>query len=111
MRLFGAITEVIIRIQVVPESIDRFHKKYAVATGESSRENPAVYVRQKGGFINGITSHISIKGPEWVYDSLEKLGWKSSSKKGDYSHNDLFWQLIDYGFRLGKNEKIPFENK
>ena len=114
LRIFSQFTTLLLEAEVAPSSEGEFVQKYSVATGSIPTSHPS-YQSQDNKW--GIECRMYFNAPDGVVESIERLGHHVERRSGegyrpeyDFRINSerLFWQLIEYGYRLGENEPIPF---
>ena len=105
--------------EVLPAKQDAFKKEYSLKTGDDPVEEQGFFVGKQGTASWGVDFRVFFEPKEeWVIESFDKIGFKltSSKKKCPYeldfpaiiSSEELFWWLVDYGYRLGNNDPIEF---
>lgn len=113
LTLFGKFTRLLLEAEVAPTSENEFVVRYMQIAGVSPKASPH-YQRQDNKW--GIECRIYFDGPDWVVESLNKLGHHVEDRAGggyraDYAYRinsqQLFWQLIEHGYRLGPNQPVP----
>jgi hypothetical protein len=130
LRLFEKFDKLHLEICITDKDRARFEKQYSLATGESAVGKDGYYERELKNKKDawGIEYRVYFNtNTDWVVDSLTKLGYnvEQDPKKfvsielnqhhpnHDYKFRvaaaELWWWLVDYGYRIGENEKIPFE--
>jgi hypothetical protein len=129
LRLFEHFDNIHLEVCITDKDRARFEKMYADATGINAKGKDGYYERMLHNKADawGIEYRIYFKASEdWVIESLTKLGYYVESPKHmiaieldhhhpghGYKHRianvELFWWLVDYGYRLGENVSIPFE--
>jgi hypothetical protein len=127
LTLFSKFSRLHLEVSVNKEDKDKFNCLYGVKTGESV--NGEVNKRYRTGEYKswGIAYRIYFDGPDWIVDSLNKLGYHVEKGRKMVDSNDfhqknpdngytkrisnaeLFWYLVDFGYRLGENSPIPIE--
>jgi hypothetical protein len=130
LRLFEKFESVYLEVCVPDEHKQRFEHDYGLRTGFT----PQSYVdgyntrhRKKKYNAWGIEFRVYFKNScDFLIDSLSKLGFHTeiSDKliavefngehpehgyKHRVSNQELFWWLIDYGYRLGENQPISYD--
>ena len=106
--------------EVLPSKQDAFIYDYKDHTGENPVIEQGFFVGKQGTKTWGFGFRVFFEPKEdWVIESLYKIGYEATfNKKHPYnnlefpflvSDEELFWWLIDYGYRLGENEPILFE--
>lgn len=106
--------------EVLPSKQDAFIYDYKGHTGEDPVIEQGFFIGRQGTKVWGLDFRVFFEPKaDWVIDSLDKIGYKATSdKKSPYkdlefpflvSDEELFWWLIGYGYRLGENEPILFE--
>lgn len=98
-----------------------FEKEYSKRTGENPVQEQGFFVGRKGSVSWGADYRIFFEPKEeWVVESFDKINYELTSvkKKCPYedidfpcliSSEELFWWLVDYGYRLGDNKPIQFD--
>jgi len=129
LKLFESFNGVFLETRVGPDAQAKFHKLYALKTGDSpDYDNDLCHIRLKG-WDGAIDGKIYFSAPDWVVESVRKLGfhvfpltknihgilkaYQWNEALCDYqwgvANNELFWALVSYGYRLGKNAPIAYE--
>ena len=115
LRLFANFTELLLEVEVAPSSEEEFTSRYAQLAGSNPVDSP-FYQSQDNKW--GIECRAYFNAQDWVIASLRTLGHHIEIRTGDgyrpeYSFRinsqELFWQLVEHGYRLGENAPIPFE--
>jgi hypothetical protein len=112
LKLFQNFTRLHIKVEVTPKDRPRFLKQYGALTGLDASENIRVVYRKPGPTAWGVAYRIFFKADKWVIESLKMLGHHIEPLKNDLylcSREDLFWDLMEFGYRIGENENIPYE--
>ena len=121
MRIFGKLTNVI--LEVYGNDNDDIAKKYCAITGESL-SGKGFIDRKNCNWQNQF--RIYFNADKDLLESFSKLGiivLDSKTPKSiieEYGKEDgdcpyiisnmyWFWKLVEYGFRLGANENIPYK--
>jgi len=127
LKLFGAFTKLILESRVGIDRYSAFMSLYGSRTGEKSKD--IITRTDKNAWNFSLDTKVYFDAPDWVVESLEKLGIHITrgvvvSLKKTYtgenydgigqckysiSNNEFFWWLVDYGYRLGENEVIPYD--
>lgn len=121
LRLFGAM-EVFLEARVGSEAKPQFLKEYGCKTGMTACDENAFMVRAKNGWSGAVDLRIYFSAPDWVVESLQKIGCRVVERQIDMEkyegglreykwkvcNKELFWWLVEYGYRIGKNAAIPF---
>lgn len=127
LKLFEAFDKLIIEARVGVKRYDSFIRQYGRRTGNRCDDILITRV-DDNAWDNSLDTKIYFNAPQWVIESLEKLGIHVSqgivvSLKKTYtginydgishcqytiSNNELFWDLVDYGYRLGENNAYPY---
>lgn len=129
LKLFEHFSQVHMEVCITDKDRERFERMYLSATSENPAGKDGYYERMLHDKNQawGIEYRIYFKvSDDWVIDSLKKLGFYVEQPKHmiaielDKHHpdhgyklrianTDFFWWLIDYGYRLGENNSIPFD--
>jgi len=126
VRFFACFSRIILESRVGPDQFEPFITKYGVRTGEGCRDHKSLITRE-GGWDYALDTKVYFDAPEWVIENLAAIGVHvlkgkkhrmfyvslyPSAVKEPYqysiSNNEFFWWLVDYGYRLGENDPIPF---
>lgn len=128
LTIFSKFTRIHLEASVNKEDKDKFNQLYGVKTGESVNGEVNGRFRTSEYKSWGIAYRIYLDAPDWVIESLEKLGYhveqgKTMVDSGEFhkknpdngytkriSNAELFWFLVDFGYRLGENAPIALEN-
>lgn len=106
--------------EVLPSKKEEFKNEYGKRTGENAVEQKGFFVRRPGPTAWGVAYRIFFEPKvDWVIESFEKMGYHVTSNNvfSPYedikfpfliSNEELFWWLVDYGYKLGDNEPIQF---
>ena len=122
LKLFGAFDGLFLEARVGGKVKQDFIKQYAVRSGVSVENDNAFMVRTKNGWQGGCDLRAYFEAPLWVVESLRKIGFRIVKRQIDmekyegglreYSwkvcSSELFWWLVDYGYKVGKNLPISF---
>ena len=129
IKLYQNFEELFLEVCITDKDRARFEKQYF----EKSFTSPV----GKEGYLDrmlrdqdsawGIEYRVYFKtSKSWVLDSLKKLGYyveknvkniispeldkvcPNHGYKLRVANKDFFWQLVDYGYRLGKNQGISY---
>lgn len=107
--------------EVLSSKKEQFRYEYGRRTGENPVEQQGFFIRKAGPTAWGVAYRIFFEPKEeWVLDSLNKLGYHVTSNNVFcpyeniqfpflVSSEELFWWLVDYGYKLGENEPINFK--
>ena len=123
LKLFENFEGLFLEVRVGPEAKSKFRRIYGGITGENATNDNAFMVRTRNGWPNGIDVKAYFEAPMWVIDSLRKLGYRVVKRQIDMDKYEgglreytwkicsleLFWWLVGYGYRVGKNTPIAFE--
>ena len=130
IKLFENFDKLYLEVCVPYEHKKRFENDYALRTNyKLNNEVDGYNTRQRRKKYNawGIEFRVYFKTSiEWIVESLQKLGFHTEiSEKliavefnnqhpehgyqNRVSNQELFWWLVDYGYRLGENNSIPYE--
>jgi hypothetical protein len=112
LKLFENFKRLNIKIEVTPEDSANFLHLYAVKTGKRIKENDNVVYRKPGPTAWGVAYRVYFEAEKWVADSLELLGHHIEPLKNNIytcSREDLFWDLMEYGYSIGENDIISYE--
>lgn len=123
LKLFGAFEKIFLEARIGTKVKNEFIKKYSCATGENGSDENAFMVRTKNGWPGAIDTKAYFAAPDWVVESLRKLGFRVVKRQIEMHKyegglkeypwkvcsNELFWWLADYGYTLGENNTIPYE--
>ena len=130
IKLFEKFDNIHLEVCITDKDRQRFENQYVLRTeGENPKGKDGYYERMlhKKEDAWGIEYRIYFKTKtDWLIDSLSKLGYYVEQPKHmiaielDKHHpnhgyklrvasTELFWRLVDYGYRLGENATIPFE--
>lgn len=128
LKLFEKFENVYLEVCVPDEHKARFEREYVIRSNSSAKDIDGYNDRHRTKKYNawGIEFRVYFKtSVDWVVDSLKKLGFHTeiSDKliavefngehpehgyKHRVSNQELFWKLIDYGYRLGENKAISY---
>ena len=129
LKLFENFDKLHLEVCITDKDRARFENQYVLATGQNPKGQDGYYERmlQNKKDAWGIEYRIYFKtSKNWVVDSLIKLGYhvetqikKIITPELNKAHPDhgyqlrianaeLFWWLVDYGYRLGENNSIPY---
>lgn len=109
-------------VEVSSAKKDEFIKKYGDITGDNPVEKQGFFVIKSKKRNWGQDYRIFFDPKEtWVVNSFKRLGYESSpvGKSCPYdeialpsliSSEELFWWLVEYGYRIGDNEPISFDD-
>ncbi len=110
--------------EVLPTKQNEFRQEYAKRTQETPVDKQGFFIRKPGKTAWGCAYRVFFEPKEdWVdgiNGSLNKLGFHVTSNNVFCPYEDikfpflvsseeLFWWLVDYGYKLGDNEPIPFD--
>lgn len=129
LKLFENFDKVYLEVCVPDEHRKRFEKEYALRTQADALGIDGYNTRHRKEKYNawGIEFRVYFKTTvDWVVDSLKRLGFHTeisdnliavefvnAHPKHGYKHRvtnqELFWWLVDYGYRLGENNTMPYE--
>lgn len=124
LKIFAAFTGIFLEARVGEKAKPNFLREYGCrAAGEGAEGKNAFMVRTKNGWPGGVDAKTYFAAPDWVVDSLRALGFRVVERQIDMEkyegglreykwkvcNLELFWWLVDYGYRIGKNAAIPFE--
>jgi hypothetical protein len=128
LTVFEKFDSVYLEVCITDKDRAKFERMYGLATGESPKGKDGYCERMLHNKADawGIEYRIYFKtSTEWVIESLTKLGHYVEQPKHmiaieldkhypnhgymlRVASTNLFWQLIDYGYKLGENESISF---
>lgn len=129
LRLFECFDKCYIEVCVPDKDRQRFEHEYGLRVGEKTEQGlDGYHTRKRIKAYNawGIEFRIYFKTKtNWLIESLKKLGFHTevsdkliavefinAHPEHGYTHRitnqELFWWLVDYGYRLGENAAIPF---
>ena len=120
LKLFSKLTNIYLQVEVIPSQIKDFRLKYAIKTGDNATESMGYFGRVKGKTAWSTAYRVFFDVTDvWVVESLEKLGFHVTKDSKGFStcNNDinteflvsnveLFWKLVDYGYKIGYNKTI-----
>ena len=126
LKCFSRFDRVFLDVRAGKDRIKDFVRTYGVKTGENVRNNKTLILRNdKSAWAGSLDCKVHFDAPAWVVDSLRVLGinvlvdaWPKFLQgqnievqpcKYSVSSNELFWWLVDFGYRLGENSTIPVE--
>jgi len=130
LRLFERFDECYLEVCVPDKDRERFEHEYTLRTkGNSPKHTDGYNTRTAKSRYNawGIEFRVYFKTTtDWLVDSLKKLGFHTEISDKliaveflndhpdhGYKHRitnvELFWWLVDYGYRLGENNTISFD--
>jgi hypothetical protein len=129
IKLFEKFDNLYLEVCVPDEHKQRFEQEYSLHAKDSAKNTDGYNDRHRTKKYNawGIEFRVYFKtSVDWVIDSLTKLGFHTeiSDKliavefngehpehgyKHRVSNQELFWWLVDYGYRLGENETISYD--
>ena len=129
LKLFEKFENLYLEVCVPDEHRKRFEKDYALRTGRGPKDIDGYNTRHRSKKYNawGIEFRIYFKtSVDWVVDSLKKLGFhteisekliavefNNEHPENGYKHRvtnqELFWWLVDYGYRLGENLAVSYD--
>lgn len=107
--------------EVLSSKSDKFRIEYGTRTGDNPELQQGFFTRKAGPTAWGQAFRIFFEPKEdWVVESLEKMGYHVTKDNVfcpydniDFpfliSSEELFWWLVDYGYRLCDNEPISFK--
>lgn len=122
LKVFETLTNVYLQAEIIPQNVSTFKKQYAIKTKHSASENN-FFNRKKGKTAWGNAYRIFFDTTEkWTIESLKKLGFHVTVESKGFSvcnkdiktdnlvtNVNLFWKLVEYGYRLGANDNIPYD--
>jgi len=114
---------------VPDEHRKRFEHEYTIRSAQNPQDKDGYNTRHRSCKYNawGIEFRVYFKtATDWVVDSLKKLGFHTeisdkliavefigNHPEHGYTHRvtsqELFWKLVDYGYRLGQQDSIPYQ--
>lgn len=128
LKLFGQFTKLYLEVCVPDEYKKRFEHEYTLRTGGNPKNIDGYNDRHRTKKYSawGIEFRAYYDGPDWLETSLRKLGFHTeisnkliaiefNTEHPDngfthrISNQELFWWLVDYGYKLGENNAIPYE--
>ncbi len=123
LKLFGKFKGIFLEARVGGEAKEKFIRDYGVATGENITDDNAFMVRGKNGWAKAHDLKMYFDAPDWVVESLRKLGFRIVKRQIEMEKYDgglkeypwkvcskeLFWWLVDFGYKLGKNQAISYD--
>jgi len=129
IKLFENLEKCYLEVCVPDDDRERFENDYAIHSLQSPKDIDGYNNRQRKTKYNawGIEFRVYFKtSADWIVDSLKKLGFHTeisdkliavefnnqhpqNGYKHRVSNKELFWWLIDYGYRLGENNAIPYD--
>ncbi|WP_428938702.1 hypothetical protein [Fontivita pretiosa] len=113
LTLFGKFDRLLLEVELAPTSRADFDDRYKAITGENPVTSDYYKVQNNKW---GLECRIYFDAPHWVAESLGTLGYTVESRPGggyrsEYqfrvNSQNLFWQLVQHGYRLGPNAPIP----
>jgi len=122
LKLFQNFNRIYLLAEVLPAKQNEFRLEYSKRTGESPVEKQGFFIRKPGPTAWGCAYRVFFEPKvDWILDSFSKMGFHVTTNNvfSPYddiefpflaSNEELFWWLIDYGYRLGNNEPISFED-
>jgi len=123
LKVFGAFNGILLEARVGTKVKDEFITEYSCRSGLTAVGQNAFMVRENNGWPGGVDTRTYFDAPQWVVNSLKKLGFRIVKRQIDMDKyegglreypwkvcsQELFWWLVDYGYRIGKNETISFD--
>lgn len=124
LRVLGNFTDVVLEAYGSDDN-DAFFNRYGVLTGQSVNEEAFVdRAGKKGGWKNQFRVYFNID--EDFVESLRKMGFNVMENKTPQSitdlheddktvfkyivsNSDMFWMMVEFGYRLGGNEPISWQ--
>jgi len=125
LRIFGQFEQLFIKVRKNEKKAKDFMQQYRALTGCNPLESDGFILREHQSWYD--LCEIYFNAPVETVDSLKKLGLNIRPNKmpmqvgnGTYnidpinfpysfSDNYWFWKLVQYGYRLGINDNIPYE--
>lgn len=110
LKIFGALKDVVLFVETNLSTSAKFRKEYIKKTGVSCLFDNSVKIQENKWSTE---YRIFFSAEDWVIESLKMLGY--SIKKGQnklhfrIDSERLFWHLVEYGYRLGHNQKVKQE--
>ena len=113
LKVFGKFRRLLLEVEVTAESRSEFQTRYTMATGITPPVSTHYQIQDNKW---GCECRIYFDAEEWVVQSLERLGYTVENREGGGYHNEyeyrinsqeLFWRLIEHGYRIGENAPIP----
>ena len=127
LKIFEQFKGVFLEARIGREATEKFQQAYGVVTGEctgvDADASSPCFTRKRTGWPGAFELYVYFEAPIWVVESLKKLGYNVFKRKiemykyegglKEYSWKvsscELFWYLVDYGYRIGKNAAISFD--
>ena len=113
LKIFGKFDQILLEAEVAPASEKEFVTKYKKLTGNNPSQSSHYQIQDNKW---GVECRIYFNAPKLVMENLKNFyhvenrvdeGYRTEYEYRINSHN-LFWGLIEYGYRIGKNQPIPF---
>ena len=122
LRLFENFTGLFLEARVGEKAKPNFLQQYRIHAGKDAKIENSFMVRTRNGWPGATDLKMYFEAPLWVVESIGKLGFRVVERQIDMdkyegglreytwkvSSNEFFWWLVDYGYKLGKNNSIPF---
>ena len=129
LKLFEKFNECFLEICITDKDRARFESLYLAATGQTPNKEDGYWERDLHNKADawGIEYRIYFKTKtSWLIESLAKIGVRVEQPKhmiaielGKHhpehgyklriANSDFFWDMVRYGYRLGKNKTIPYQ--
>jgi len=129
LKLFEKFNQCFLEICITDKDRARFERLYLAATSETPNKEDGYWERDLHNKADawGIEYRIYFKTvTPWLIESLNKIGVRVEQPKHmiaielgkhhpehDYklriANSDFFWQMVKYGYRLGENDSITYE--
>lgn len=101
----------LLEAEVAPASQTNFEERYKTITGiQVKPSNPPSYQDQDNkwgaelrGYFNDDNFYKFLKEKENISVEFPRNGYKSGKYKYRFNNNNLWWELVQIGFRLGLN--------
>lgn len=110
--LFAHFSRLLLEAEAAVEKTAEFEQRYLAATGEAATVSSHYQVQDNKW---GVECRMYFDAEAWVVESLRKRGYHVEERsgagyRGDFSYRinseNLFWKLVDHGYRLGENNAM-----
>lgn len=114
LKIYSKFQRLLLEVEVTVNNRRDFEIRYAEATGTIPQLGSHFQIQDNKW---GCECRIYFDAENWVVDSFEKMGHTVESRVGvgyrsEYAYRinsqELFWRLIEYGYRIGDNTPIPY---